>query len=246
VAPPSLPACAPIWQLFLLPFSPSAPPAAMRTSLLSLLSALLLLLLLQLPCSLCDDSQGLVLKKREPPAGFDPYAALHVARSAGKEEIRRAYKRGLNIMGRAAAKGGHGQAASAQDAATMEDIALVRGGKSSAHARTRAHTHARAGSLCQPHSLAISRLLSLFSLRSSLLCPLPPCRHMSCSLMQSGRPSLTQSTQLQRCPPQCPPGTRRATCEVLNCEREREREEESATTQQPQLWTACQALLGHS
>jgi preprotein translocase subunit Sec63 len=59
------------------------------------------------------------------PAGFDPYFSLRALRGATAKEVRSAYRRALNVMGRSAAKGGHGQQASAEDARLMEDIKLA-------------------------------------------------------------------------------------------------------------------------
>jgi len=59
------------------------------------------------------------------PSGFNPYRVLRAYRGATEKDIRSAYRRALNVMGRAAAKGGHGQEASADDAALMQHIKLA-------------------------------------------------------------------------------------------------------------------------
>jgi preprotein translocase subunit Sec63 len=43
------------------------------------------------------------------PEGFDPYAALRAPRGASALELKAAYRRALNVLGRRAARGGHGQ-----------------------------------------------------------------------------------------------------------------------------------------
>ena len=64
-------------------------------------------------------------QRKALPADFDPYRVLHAYRGATKAEIRSAYRRALNVMGRAAAKHGHGQEASMDDSLLMEDIKTV-------------------------------------------------------------------------------------------------------------------------
>ena len=59
------------------------------------------------------------------PSDFDPYFTLRALRGASSKEVRSAYRRALNVMGRSAAKGGHGQQTSAEDARLMEDIKLA-------------------------------------------------------------------------------------------------------------------------
>lgn len=62
---------------------------------------------------------------RDLPHGFDPYAVLHVRRGADAGAIKVAYRRALNVMGRAASKHGHGQEASLDDAELMRRIGLA-------------------------------------------------------------------------------------------------------------------------
>ena len=53
---------------------------------------------------------------------FNPYSTLRIPRNADKEAIKKAYKRALNVMGRVAAKGGHGQEANPADIVLMRSI----------------------------------------------------------------------------------------------------------------------------
>ncbi len=73
------------------------------------------------------ESGALVITRPTLPVSFNPYHTLMVPRSATKHEVRKAYKRALNAMGRAAAKDGHGQPADAEDSEIMKTVVLVRG-----------------------------------------------------------------------------------------------------------------------
>ena len=56
------------------------------------------------------------------PSNFNPYSILRVPRTADKEALKGAYKRALNVMGRVAAKDGHGQDANPKDIMIMRSI----------------------------------------------------------------------------------------------------------------------------
>lgn len=89
----------------------------------------LILLFLALLLAPCAASQRAVIPRkaeRAPlPVDFNPYRVLRAYRGASQKDIRSAYRRALNVMGRAAAKGGHGQAASEEDALLMQQIKLA-------------------------------------------------------------------------------------------------------------------------
>jgi DnaJ-class molecular chaperone len=55
-------------------------------------------------------------------SAFDPYAALRTPRDSSKEDIRRAYREALNVLGRRAAKGGHGQVTKDEDYLLMQSV----------------------------------------------------------------------------------------------------------------------------
>jgi preprotein translocase subunit Sec63 len=87
-----------------------------------------LLLLLFVSSTVCAPARAVVPRKaprQALPADFNPYRVLRAYRGASQKDIRSAYRRALNVMGRSAAKGGHGQEASAEDAALMEQIKLA-------------------------------------------------------------------------------------------------------------------------
>ena len=53
------------------------------------------------------------------PEGVDPYAVLRAPRGAGPAELKAAYRRALNVLGRRASRGGHGQVTEDKDYALM-------------------------------------------------------------------------------------------------------------------------------
>lgn len=59
------------------------------------------------------------------PSSFDPYATLRVARGASRDAVRATYRRALNVMGRAASRGGHGQEPDASAGAALADLGLA-------------------------------------------------------------------------------------------------------------------------
>lgn len=56
------------------------------------------------------------------PDGLDPYAVLRAPRSASALELKAAYRRALNVMGRRAARGGHGQVTEDKDYSLMVNV----------------------------------------------------------------------------------------------------------------------------
>ena len=75
----------------------------------------LLLVLLACALAVVSGADGL-------PSNFDPYSILRVPRTADKEALKGAYRRALNVMGRVAAKDGHGQDANPKDIMIMRSI----------------------------------------------------------------------------------------------------------------------------
>jgi DnaJ-class molecular chaperone len=80
-----------------------------------LLRAALLLLLLLLPLLLLPPAAAAAVL----PEGVDPYAVLRAPRGAGQRELKAAYRRALNVLGRRASRGGHGQVTEDKDYAQL-------------------------------------------------------------------------------------------------------------------------------
>lgn len=78
------------------------------------LAALLLLQLMPPLLPLAAAASGAPL-----PEGVDPYAVLRAPRAAGPAELKAAYRRALNVLGRRASRGGHGQVTEDKDYALM-------------------------------------------------------------------------------------------------------------------------------
>ncbi len=82
--------------------------------------ALALLLALALLVPGAAGAAGGAAAPRAPlPDGFDPYAALRAPRSASAQELKAAYRRALNVLGRRASRGGHGQVTDDADYALL-------------------------------------------------------------------------------------------------------------------------------
>jgi DnaJ-class molecular chaperone len=62
------------------------------------------------------------LQRAALAAGFDPYAVLRAPRGASRDEVKAAYRRALNALGRAASRGGHGQVTRDADFLLMQDV----------------------------------------------------------------------------------------------------------------------------